>query len=73
MVQIYRLNQAGGGEPLSRILCSDEGQELQFALEQNFDLLPGDQIRPEDPCRWNPAGQSGQSGAIVENRGSMVL
>jgi hypothetical protein len=52
MVQIYRVNQAGGGEPLSRILCSDEGKELQSALEHNFDLLPGDQIRPEDPCRW---------------------
>lgn len=52
MVQIYRISEQGGGEPLERIHCADEGKELQSALEHNFDLLPGDQIRPEDPCRW---------------------
>jgi hypothetical protein len=52
MVQIYRMNEVGGGESLERIHCTDEGRELQSALEQNYDLLPGDQIRPDNPCQW---------------------
>ena len=32
--------------------CTDESKELQEALERNHDLLPGDQINPDDPTRW---------------------
>jgi hypothetical protein len=52
MAQIYRLTENGGGEKLKRINCVNEEKELQFALEKNFDLLPGDQISPDDPCQW---------------------
>lgn len=52
MAQIYRFNEGGGGEPLKRIYCKNEEKELQAALERNFDLLPGDQISPDDPCQW---------------------
>jgi hypothetical protein len=52
MAQIYRLNESGGGDQLERIYCKDEDKELQSALENNYDLLPGDQIAPDDPCRW---------------------
>ena len=52
MAQIYRITKSGGGEPLKRIYCINEDQELQLALEHNFDLLPGDQIAPENPCQW---------------------
>jgi len=34
------------------VTCKDESKELQTILEQNPDLLPGDQIDPDDPCRW---------------------
>jgi hypothetical protein len=37
---------------MERIRCADEIRELQDILERNHDLLPGDQISPEDPCRW---------------------
>lgn len=37
---------------MERIHCTDEIGELQDILERNHDLLPGDQISPEDPCRW---------------------
>jgi hypothetical protein len=37
---------------LTRVLCKDEGKELQDALSANHALLPGDQICPDDPRRW---------------------
>src|SRR5437016_718316 len=37
---------------MTRVHCRDEDAELQRILEKNPDLLPGDQIDPEDPCRW---------------------
>lgn len=33
-------------------LCKNEAEELQLILEKNHDLIPGDQITPEDPRRW---------------------
>jgi hypothetical protein len=32
--------------------CKNEEKELQCTLENNLFLLPGEQIRPEDPGRW---------------------
>src|SRR4051812_36023911 len=37
---------------MSHVRCKNEDRELQRILEGNFDLLPGDQIDPEDPRRW---------------------
>lgn len=34
------------------VRCSKESDELQSVLEKNPDLLPGDQINPDDPRRW---------------------
>ena len=41
-----------GVAAMNRIRCNSEDRELQAILEQNPDLLPGDQIDPEDPRRW---------------------
>ena len=41
-----------------RIRCKDEQRELQIILQKNPDLLPGEQISPEDPCRWLQVGRS---------------
>ena len=52
MSKAYRIRPDGSTEPLNRIRVRNEEQDLQRLLEQNPDLLAGDQIRPEDPCRW---------------------
>jgi hypothetical protein len=48
----YRIDQDWTSQALTPVKCKDEGQELQLLLEQNLDLLPGDQINEEDPRRW---------------------
>ncbi|MBC2605627.1 hypothetical protein [Pelagicoccus albus] len=52
MNNAYLLNPDGSSNPMQRIRCSDETRELQDILEKNLDLIPGDQINPEDPRRW---------------------
>jgi len=52
MSGVYVIEGSGKTAELSRIKCKDEDKELQRLLEQNHDLLPGDQIRPDDPRRW---------------------
>jgi hypothetical protein len=37
---------------MKSVRCTQETRELQDILEHNFDLLPGDQIDPDAPCRW---------------------
>ncbi len=37
---------------MDTILCKNEDKELQQLLENNLDLIPGDQINPEEPRRW---------------------
>jgi len=49
---VYIIGKTGTTEAMDRIRCKDEKQELQDILNHNHDLLPGDQIDPEDPCRW---------------------
>lgn len=39
-------------EPMDPVRCNDESKELQLLLENNPNLLPGDQIDPEKPRRW---------------------
>lgn len=52
MAQVYLVGSDGRSEPMERIRCEKEDQELQQLLECNWDLLPGDQIDPDDPRRW---------------------
>jgi hypothetical protein len=52
MQAVYVIDDMKQSIPMARIRCSNEKRELQDALENNYDLLPGDQIDPEDPRRW---------------------
>lgn len=52
MAQLFRILPDGNSQTLDPVLCRDENRELQIPLLRNHDLLPGDQIDPDDPCRW---------------------
>src|SRR3990172_8968666 len=52
MANVYILDPKGESTSMNRILCEDEDKELQTLLEKNPNLLPGDQIDPENPRRW---------------------
>jgi hypothetical protein len=52
MAKVYALNDDGRTEAMNKIHCVNEDLELQRILELNPDLIPGDQIRPEDPRHW---------------------
>lgn len=52
MASVYVISDNGNTEPMSRVHCRDEDRELQLLLENNPDLLPGEQIKPDDPRRW---------------------
>jgi hypothetical protein len=49
---VYVVQENGETQAMSRVHCQDEDLELQRILERNPDLLPGEQIDPEDPRRW---------------------
>jgi hypothetical protein len=46
------LEKDGRTKQLQRLVCTDEDKELQRLLERNLDLLPGDQISPDQSLRW---------------------
>lgn len=52
MNNIYYINKEGKQVQLKRYYCKDEFSELHRMLESNHDLIPGDQISPDDPRRW---------------------
>ena len=52
MASVYVMHADGSTQLMDNIRCKSEELELQRILEQNPDLLPGDQIDPEDPRRW---------------------
>jgi hypothetical protein len=52
MSSVYVVKDGGKSEPMKVVHCKDEDRELQTILNNNFNLLPGDQIEPEEPCRW---------------------
>lgn len=52
MASVYLMRDDGTTTTMDRVRCQNEDRELQLILEQNFDLLPGDQIDPENPRRW---------------------
>ena len=52
MSHIYLKDAGGKTTSMERFRCKDEFKDLHEILENNHDLLPGDQIKPEDPRRW---------------------
>jgi hypothetical protein len=52
MADVYVLGEQGESKLMTRIHCKAEGEELQRVLELNPNLLPGNQIDPDDPRRW---------------------
>lgn len=52
MSGVYLMCSEGNTSQMERIRCKDEDKELQRVLRLNPNLLPGDQIKPEDPRRW---------------------
>lgn len=52
MSMVYVLDKEGRSTAMRRVQCKNEDLELQRILERNPDLLPGDQIDPDDPRRW---------------------
>lgn len=52
MANAYFIKADGSTEPMTRVHCENEDLELQLILEKNPELLPGDQIDPENPRRW---------------------
>jgi hypothetical protein len=51
-LSVYIVHQDGSTEPMLEVNTKDEIKELQLVLELNPALIPGEQIQPEDPCRW---------------------
>jgi hypothetical protein len=49
---VFVVDEYGKSESMTPVLVKDEEKELQNLLNKNFDLLPGDQIDPDNPCRW---------------------
>jgi hypothetical protein len=52
MSKVFVINSQGKTSAMTRIRCANEEKELLDLLENNFDLLAGDQIDPEEPRRW---------------------
>lgn len=52
MATAYVIQEDGSTAAMTRVRCKNEDRELQRILEKNPDLLPGDQIKPDDPRRW---------------------
>jgi len=52
MHDVYVLNSDGASVPMERTMVVNEDVQLQSILEKNHNLLPGDQMNPEDPRRW---------------------
>ena len=57
MSKVYMLGDTPFVTPLKRVRCKDEAKELQWLLLNNPDLLPSEQIAPEDPPRWLVIGE----------------
>ena len=52
MSKAFVILDNGSTEPMKQVRCKNEDKELQQLLERNMNLLPGDQIKPDDPRRW---------------------
>jgi len=52
MEHVYVVNEDCRTAIMEAVICKDEDKELQRLICANFDLIPGDQIDPDAPCRW---------------------
>lgn len=52
MPDVYVVQKDGKTVAMDRVRCRDEDKELQQLLEKNPQLMPGDQIKPDNPRRW---------------------
>jgi hypothetical protein len=52
MKNVYSVDHDGKTVPFDAVHCANEEVELQNLLENNLDLVPGDQVDPDDPRRW---------------------
>ena len=52
MTGCYLIDGTSKTIAMERHHCKNEGKELQDLLENNPDMLPGEQIDPDDPRRW---------------------
>ena len=52
MTKVYALSEDKSAKPLKRLRCKDEGAELQDLLANNPQLLPSEQIYPDNPPQW---------------------
>jgi hypothetical protein len=52
MKKVYSIGRDGSTVAFDQIHCANEEAELQNLLENNLDLIPGDQVDPDDPRRW---------------------
>ena len=52
MSKVYKVLNDGETSQVRQVRVRNEGAELQRLLERNLDLLPGEQIDPDDPRRW---------------------
>lgn len=51
-MKAYVIEPNGSTKEMKIVRCADENKELKNLLLGNLDLIPGDQIKPEDPRRW---------------------
>ena len=52
MNRVYSISNDQATSAFAPVRCKSEEVELQTLLEKNLDLIPGDQIDPENPRRW---------------------
>lgn len=51
-MNVYIVGDAGRTRPMDRLRCKDEARDIHDLIENNLDLIPGDQINPENPRQW---------------------
>src|SRR5438046_7789945 len=52
MNRVYSVAQDRSTSAFTPLHCKNEELELQNLLHKNLDLIPGDQVDPENPRRW---------------------
>jgi hypothetical protein len=52
MGSIFIKESNGLMRELDQVRCTSETKEVQDLLDDNLSLIPGDQIKPQDPRRW---------------------
>ena len=52
MPKVFLVGNNSACIAMEPVYCKNEDKELQQLLENNLDLIPGEQINPEEPRRW---------------------